>query len=74
MMNDCNGGTFSSQVIRLIGIIYSQTMRIYICGELYRINSDQKTRSKFIIAKDSSVADTALSNHSKNLSIIKIYQ
>ena len=28
-----NGGTFASQVILLIGNIYSQIMRIYICGE-----------------------------------------
>lgn len=33
MMNDRCGGIFASQVIRLIGNIYSQTMRIYICGE-----------------------------------------
>ncbi|MBA6338169.1 hypothetical protein H4J57_13270 [Colwellia sp. BRX8-7] len=32
-----SGGIYASQVIRLIGNIYSQTMRIYICGELYRI-------------------------------------
>jgi hypothetical protein len=27
------GGIFASQVIRLIGNIYSQTMHIYICGK-----------------------------------------
>jgi hypothetical protein len=27
------GGIFASKIIRLIGNIYSQTMRIYICGE-----------------------------------------
>ena len=30
--NDRCGGIFASQVIQLIGNIYSQTMRIYICG------------------------------------------
>jgi len=33
MMNDGFGGIFASQVIRLIGNIYSQTMHIYIYGE-----------------------------------------
>ena len=32
-VTDGNGGIVTSQVIRLIGNIYSQTMRIYICGE-----------------------------------------
>ena len=27
------GGIFASQVIRLIGNIYSQTIHFYICGE-----------------------------------------
>jgi len=36
-LNDRYGGIFASQVIRLIGNIYSQTMHIYICGGLYRI-------------------------------------
>jgi hypothetical protein len=29
----CFGGIFASQVIRLIGNIYSQTIHIYICEE-----------------------------------------
>ena len=37
MTNDRNGGIFASQIIRLIGNIYSQRIHIYICGELYRI-------------------------------------
>jgi hypothetical protein len=32
-VTDRFGGIFASQVIRLIGNIYSQTMRIYIYGE-----------------------------------------
>lgn len=35
------GGIFASQVIRLIDNIYSQTMRIYICGNVrFRIIAD----------------------------------
>jgi hypothetical protein len=38
--SDGFGGIFASQVIRLIGNIYSQTIHVYICGELYRIFVD----------------------------------
>ena len=44
MMNDCSGGIFASQVIRLIGNIYSQTMRIYICGGMSAIVSNQSEK------------------------------
>jgi hypothetical protein len=33
MTNDRCGGIFASQVIRLIGNVYSETMRIYISGK-----------------------------------------
>jgi hypothetical protein len=33
MMNDRFGGIVASQVIRLIGNIYGQTIHIYICEE-----------------------------------------
>jgi hypothetical protein len=52
MTND-RFGIFASQVIRLIGNVYSQTMRVYICGERrLSYQSDLKTPSKLRFAND----------------------
>lgn len=47
LMTGGNGGIFASQVIRLMGDVYSQIMRIYICEERpLSYQSDLKNPSK----------------------------